>query len=423
MTENLVIIFAYHFPPENTIGGARPFRFAKYLSKLGYRCRVFTAACQAGRDDPNTVWVPDPSVQNPRRGLGWQMERAARKFLVPGEVGIRWSYHAYRAARIYVRANPLARIAVFSTFPPVGPHLAAWRLARDTGLPWIADFRDPLGPDGLPERDIAPLQNRVLGKLEKLIMQRADAVIANTDAVLFKWKEKFPFVRDRSHLIWNGFDPEERVEPLPIPSRPYKLLSHVGELYNGRSPTPILESVARLIAGGRLSAGKVRICLIGPTQDGTLPGQDFLRRAKAQGWLEIETSQIPQQRARLVVRTSDCLLLLQPQSAVQVPGKLFEYLQIGRPILAFVQHGSPSEMLLEQSGVPHQCVYADGSEDEIDSAVLRFFNLPFKPITRSPWFEHDFNVQRQTQILDTLIRSLHGQTARAHSDDFLKVLA
>jgi hypothetical protein len=55
MTRYLVLIFAYHFPPENAIGGARPFRFSKYLSGLGYTCRVFTTADQAGRDDSNSV--------------------------------------------------------------------------------------------------------------------------------------------------------------------------------------------------------------------------------------------------------------------------------------------------------------------------------------------------------------------------------
>src|SRR5882672_7431527 len=84
MTEHIVLIFAYHYPPENAIGGARPFRFSKYLSKLGYTCRVFTAADQTGRDDANTEYVPDPFVAHPRNGLGWQVERAIRKVFLPG---------------------------------------------------------------------------------------------------------------------------------------------------------------------------------------------------------------------------------------------------------------------------------------------------------------------------------------------------
>ena len=119
-TGHIVLIFAYHYPPENAIGGARPFRFSKYLSKLGYTCRVFTAADQTGRDDPNTEYIPDPFVAYPRNGLGWQVERAIRKVFLPGALGTRWSHHAFLAARAYVRAHRNVRVTIFSTFPVLG---------------------------------------------------------------------------------------------------------------------------------------------------------------------------------------------------------------------------------------------------------------------------------------------------------------
>jgi len=84
-------------------------------------------------------------------------------------------------------------------------------------------------------------------------------VIANTDAAMIKWREKFPSLNGKVQLIWNGFDPEERVQPLPVLSRYCKILSHVGELYDGRNVTPILESLARLIAQG-VSRREGRVC-------------------------------------------------------------------------------------------------------------------------------------------------------------------
>ncbi len=146
MTDHLVLIFAYHYPPEDVIGAARPFRFAKYLSKLGYTCRIFTAAEQIGRSDPDTEYVPDPFITYSRRSLSWQLERAVRKLFLPGEMGMHWSYHASLAARTYMKTHPAACVTLFSTFPPLGPPLAAWQLARSKNLPWIADFRDPI-PD------------------------------------------------------------------------------------------------------------------------------------------------------------------------------------------------------------------------------------------------------------------------------------
>ena len=413
MTGHLVLILAYHFPPANAIGGARPFRFSKYLSRLGYTCHVLTAADQAGRDDSNTEYVPDPFVTNPRRGLGWQLERVAQKALLPGDLNIRWSYHASRAARAHIRAQLGARVTIFSTFPPLGPHLAAWQLARSERVPWIADFRDPLA-DLWIDQDIWSYQKQAYQWLERALVRRADAVIVNTDAARVRWQEKFPSLNDRIHLIWNGFDPEERIQPLPVPPRDYKLLSHIGELYSGRNVAPILESLARLIAAGRLAAENVRVRLIGPVQPDSIPGPEFIHRAKTEGWLDLVTEQIPQSEARQIAQTSDGLLLLQPQSAVQVPGKLFEYLKIGRPILAFVQPNSPAERLLERSDVPYRCVYPGNTPEAIDDAVAGFFDLPSTAVNPSPWFEEHFNAERQTQVLDTIIRSVHsGQPRRA----------
>jgi hypothetical protein len=90
MADHLILIFAYHYPPENAIGGMRPYRFSKYLSRLGYKCRVFTAAEQIGRNVPNTEYVPDPFLTRSRRSPSWQLERALRKLFLPGDMGMQW---------------------------------------------------------------------------------------------------------------------------------------------------------------------------------------------------------------------------------------------------------------------------------------------------------------------------------------------
>ena len=108
----------------------------------GLPLRVFTASPQTGRNDPDTEHVPDPFVTLPRRSVRWQCERAVRRFLLPGEVGTHWSWHACRAARAFLRRHPSVSATIFSTFPPMGSHLAAWQLANTERLPWIADFRD-----------------------------------------------------------------------------------------------------------------------------------------------------------------------------------------------------------------------------------------------------------------------------------------
>jgi glycosyltransferase involved in cell wall biosynthesis len=411
MAKHLVLMFAYHYPPENVIGAARPFRFSKYLSRLGYTCRVFTAADQTGREDPNTEFVPDPFCADRRRKLRWQVERAVRKILLPGVLGLQWSYLACDAARRYLQKQSNTSVTLFSTFPPLGSHLAAWQLAQWKDFPWIADFRDPMRNETL-HKSLNLLQRSVDRWLEHALIRRADAIIANTDAALARWRKRFPHQGRKSHLIWNGFDPEERVSPLPTALGNRRVVSHVGELYGareGRTATPVLESVQRLIAANRLPVRDVLVRLIGPAEKETLPEPNFLDRAKAEGWMEANFREVPKSEALKIARSSHYLLLLLPESVSRVPAKLFEYLQIGRPILAFVQPSSPAERLLQQSGIPYRCVYPGSNPAAIDETVAEFFTLPSIAVRPNSWFEEQFNAENQTRMLDAIIRAVHQQ--------------
>jgi glycosyltransferase involved in cell wall biosynthesis len=407
VTQPVVLIIAYHFPPENAIGGARPYRFYKYLSQIGYCCHVITAAEQVSGQNRDLEYVPDPFVERPGKGIGWQVERAIRKLLMPGVTGIRWSRLACRASRAFLRSNPNSEVTVFSTFPPLGTHLAAFQLKRRDKLKWIADFRDPLhsNPGNVGLRKF---QDAIYRWLERALLRSADIVIANTDSMAEKWKSSYPEIRDRVHLIWNGFDPEDRLEPEPLPHRSPQIISHVGELYEGRSIAPLLAAFSRLISAGRLHANALRIRLVGPARADSLPGPEFLQQATSQGWLELTPHQVPHQEARSIAQESDGLLPVAHPSPFQVPAKLFEYLRLGRPILAYILPGSPVEYILKRSGVAYRCAYVGGSREDLDSTVENFLSLNSDGGLPNDWFRENFDAKRQTQTLDALIRSLHA---------------
>ncbi len=411
MNGKLALIFAYHFPPENAIGGVRPYRFYKYLSRLGYRCYVLSAADLSLLPEIDGVGMPDPFIANPRRGIGWQIERAIRRFILPGVVGCRWAIQAYRAALRYLEQNPqYDQVTVFSTFPPFGAHLAAYWLSRRKRLPWIADYRDPLG-DNPVFNHISSFTKEAYRKAERFFVRSADFTIVNTDAVQDNLKRIYPDRADRIELIWNGFDPEERMPALPVNSSDRKIVAHVGELYGGRNVSPILESLRRLIDSQKLCPDQFQVSLVGPAVEGSIPGPEFMKSAAQEGWVKIEPVRIPQSAARRIIQTADALLLLQPQSAIQVPGKLFEYLQIGRPILAFIPKNSSVERILEKSGVPYRCVYPSSSRDEFDSGIREFFQFDGSQGCPNQWFENQFNVKFHSERIADLIEIAHHRRA------------
>ncbi len=410
MPADLALIFAYHFPPENAIGALRPYRFYKYLSRSGYRCHVFSAAPVDQLPELDAEYIADPFVTKARQGTGWQVERALRRFLLPGMVGSQWAVQAYRAALRFMAKNPEYRFTAFSTFPPVGTHLAGYWLSRRRKIRWIADYRDPLGDNPVYDH-INPFTKNVYRKLERILVRSADFTIANTDSAQEKLKRAHPDRADRIGLIWNGFDPEERLLPLPVRSPNRKIVAHVGELYGGRSVTPILESLRRLIDSRQLSANQFQVLLAGPVVDGSVPNSEFMAVAEKEGWVKLDGERLPQSAAHRIIQTAHALLLIQPQTALQVPGKLFEYLQIGRPILAFVPHNSPVERILEKSGVPYQCLYTSAGQKEVDDTVLRFVQLNGVQERPSEWFESQFNAQTHAEKVAGLIEMVNRKTS------------
>jgi Glycosyltransferase Family 4 len=407
MSSQHALLLAYHFPPENAVGAARPFRFYKYLPQCGYRCHVITAANVARCPELDAECVPDPFFQKSRNGMGWQLERSVRKLLVPGAVGIQWAAAAYRAAESFLDQHRGERVVLFSTYPPIGPHAAAWRLAKRYRIPWVADLRDPLA--GNPAYAQLGLPTHLTYRaFERLSFADAGCVIANTDEAMRVLQEKYPSYSERFHLIWNGFDPEQRIEALPVPSVEPRLLSHVGELYQGRTVAPLVDSLGRLIKTGRLRPDSFRLQLIGTADESCLPPVSVTQTAQAEGWLKIVPRQVAKSEALHLAQTSHYLLIVQPQSAIQVPGKLFEYLQIGRPVLAFVPRGSSIEGVLRPSGIPYVCLYPDMLAAEQDEAIVSFFDIEPAAAKPSDWFEEKFNAQSQTAALAKLMDALPG---------------
>jgi hypothetical protein len=165
-----VLIVAHAFPPENVVGALRPFRFAKYLKRLGYPVSVLTASPQRTVQHPFPVHIP------PDRIMLW--ENILRKTVLPGAFGLSWVTAGVRFANQVLSRTPIS--IFFSTYPPTSAHLAGLWLKRRHGLRWIADFRDPPIDNPLQNGRRAQFGDPLL---ERVIFRDADARIAKTDAL------------------------------------------------------------------------------------------------------------------------------------------------------------------------------------------------------------------------------------------------
>jgi hypothetical protein len=396
-----ILFLACSYPPENVSGAARPSRFARYLKESGIDVEVISAA------RPGTASVEGVErVPGPQTGLaGWTGARAGaiiQRFLLPYNEQLPWVAPAVEAAARILRRRNIA--AVLSTSPPLATHIAGYILKRWRGIRWVADFRDPLADN--------PFRNRRWvfsydAWAERRILAFADAVVANNDALAQLWRARYPGWRDKIAVVWNGFDPEEQIAAEDLPPRPYRLISHVGTLYGGRHPAALLASLERLFESGRLDPDCIRVQLTGIIEPALLERfGNLFERLRGRGCLIYDGRQVPKEEARQRAASSDYLLLLdlnEKDAGLQVPAKLFEYVRIGRPILAFTRAGSPVEWILERSGIPHRIVATSATAEETDRRVFEFLSLPAAARAPSEWFNREFDGRAQTAAIARLL--------------------
>jgi hypothetical protein len=400
--QKIAIIIAYYYPPDPAVGGQRPARFTRYLPQFGYTPYVITASKQPANGPQNVIYCQD-AFPNVRNGVSWQIERAVRKVALPGEEGLMWSLQVQKICRDIIKRVAHSRVAVISTFPPLGAHFAGLRLSYATGIPWIADFRDPFFNDPGRRLHMTKFQVNAARRLERIMTNRARFVVLNSDAMLAEWKEHYPDQQDKFKLIWNGFDPADVITARPVSNQSVHSMLHIGSLYGGRHPNHILASMDRLITRGAIDSSRVSFKLIGPfDREKVKLNAELVDKGEQQGWLHF-CPPIPHAEAQRKAAEAHSLVLLQPQSRIQVPAKLFEYVRIGRPILSYVPRDSAIERVLRQSGLVCEFIYSDDTPEATDEKLLRFLALRPDVVRPSASFEEDFNGANQTRTLSLLL--------------------
>lgn len=408
MSRRLALV-AYHFPPDNAAGAARPYRFYRYLPECGFDVKVFTAADPGSEPPTGVVHVPDAlgaywqhGGAKPGNGAERLSELAFRRYVVIAGVGFQWSRQVARSCRSWQRERPGDRATVFCTYPPAGALLTPlWLDRRKFRI--VLDYRDPFS--SLSPAD-SQTDFRARRWIDNRAIGRADIVIANSDAAAEGFRSQFPAHAHKIFPIWNGFDPADDFRALPIPERAGPVIAHVGAIYTGRSPDAILASVRRLREAAGEQCRSARVALVGPLGYGARVDPDLVESGQRGHWLDYVPQMLPKAEARRIAAEADYLLLLQPQSSVQVPAKLFEYLRIGRPILAYAPQGSAIEWLLERAGVPFQCVYPGDTTETVDAKVRRLLETPTGPHPASSWFLEHFDARNQSRRLMELIQRI-----------------
>lgn len=356
------LFIAFHYPPEASSSGVlRTLKYSRFLPEFGWRVSVVAPDADAYdvRDPgleaqiPSDVAVVRTRFVNMKRLLSYRGIYPG--FVALPDVWIGWWPWAVRAARQLVADDPID--VIYSTSPHATAHLIARHIAKNTGKPWVADFRDPWIEDppepGTPN---GPVYRTINRWLERDVVRRSAAVVASTahlrDLLRERYREE---PRDKFHFIANGYDEGDFSG---LPPRTNRLSTRLCIVHAGsinadfRDPRPVFASLARLIAAGHLRVGECEVRFIGPGNYGE--SADVTSAIAAAGLAKSVTfvARVPYDQSLQELAAADVLLLLQASDDTVglVPAKLYEYLRAGKPVLALVRTGAVTEIMEQTHG-------------------------------------------------------------------------
>ncbi|MDQ1266376.1 MAG: hypothetical protein QG635_1528 [Bacteroidota bacterium] len=435
--KNLLII-AYYFPPSGGPGVQRVLKHVKYLHEFGWQPIVLTVSNGQfpARDEsllkeiPDSVIVRRSRIYEPydiyrfltrkKKGMAIDVnvikkesqkikfnEKVAEfvrsTFFIP-DARIGWLPSAVKEASKIIKQYHID--ALYSSSPPYTCSVIARKIKRRNKLPWVAGFRDPWTEFlTSPRRWLLPA--KIDRRLEYSVFKEANAVECAWEGIKKDALRKFPSLNAfKFHYIPNGFDSADFPKVEPVKNDKFTL-TYSGSLYGRRNPESLFTAIEQLIRDGRINPA--RICLRFVGRFGAEVEEMF---SKASFRNSIETiSYIPHSESIALLMRSDALLLIvdeAKESEEIVPGKVYEYVGVGKPILAIAPQRSAIADLMRETAcgkLAHQ-----SEIDKIGEIFLQYYKewesggIRFNPVKQAvDSYERRNAAKRLAALLDEIV--------------------
>lgn len=342
------LLLVTHRPLEGAGGGGARWRsLARHLPEHGWSVDVLAAGAEASREYSER---PADRRRLRRRAAAMAALRTATG-PVFAAAGVRptaappsllWGLR--EAARLRGVLEEGSYDAVVATSPPVAALLAARRALPAEAPPLVAELRDLwAGNPAYVRRD------RALDRVERWLLARAAVTVTTSGEAAAELRRRHAALGLPVEVITNGFEPELLAlrEDVPRPSDGPLILVHSGTLVPGRPLGPLLRVLMRpdfaqrfrLVLHGYLSRSSLR-------ELREHPGAP-VRALPPSSW---------EDAVEVMCRAHACVVLQGAAvgDATAIAAKTYEYLALGKPVLALTDGGA-TERLLRTLGADQLC--------------------------------------------------------------------
>lgn len=343
------------FPPHYSVATNRMLAFAEYLSE-SFEVHVFALdTTVSSKEWTSDCWVhyhassqwmerlKDKQEDGPLKHKFKVVTRILLSKVVKNPM-VKWQKATLHSLVEQHKQHPFD--GIISSFSPQETHLVAIDFCRQfKNIPWIADMRDEMSTN--PYIDASTRQN--LQRIEADVNELATAILSVSYPIVDDFKRicpKVPFFEE----IRNGFN--HSIPPAIAPTENSVFtMGYFGTFYGARKPNYWFEALRQMMLEDPNFDCQVEI--IGAHQNYTVPtelnGKVHLRPA------------LNYTEAIHRMLEMDVNVMLHPKSKIKgvFTGKLFDYISVKRPVLAFVDTDDVAAELVND----FQCGYVASFDD------------------------------------------------------------
>lgn len=391
-----VLIIAYYWPPAGGPGVQRWLKFVKYLGDYNIEPIVYVPEnptypitdTSLLNDIPDAIRVLKQPIFEPY-GLASIFSKKKTRRISSGIIQKKKKQSLLERTLLWLRGNlfiPDARKywvkpsikylsklikdekinTVITTGPPHSIHLIGLGLKQRLNLEWITDFRDPWTSIGYHKKlKLSSVAQKKHKKLEGLVLNTADKIIVTSSTT----KKEFSALTQKPiKVITNGYD-----EELPKCNLDDKFtISHIGSLLTDRNPEKLWKVLAELVDEKVAFKDHLQIQLVG------LVGKEVIAAITKNGLSSFtkELGYISHDEVVQLQPKSQVLLLVEidaEETKGIIPGKLFEYLNAKRPILAIGPKDWEAAKIIKETNSGIGLVADD--EIVLKNVLLEWFKL------------------------------------------------
>jgi glycosyltransferase involved in cell wall biosynthesis len=384
-----VLVLTYFWPPSGKATVHWPLKIIKHLPEFGCEPFVLTVKEESfTRKDESLLKEINPSlkvfksrsfepfnlykiftgrgkkehiidsetISSTNRSLPHLISIWIRMNLFIPDARVGWYFNAVMMGKKIIKENKIE--AVISIGPPHSTHLIAYRLSKLFGIPHYPVFIDPW-VDIIYYKDFKRSKATLAldNYFERKVLKNSTASIFVTQTMKDDYSKKYSFLKEKSFVLYWGYD-EESFENIEYQKKnAYDTIIHAGNIFDYQNPVNFWKLVKKKITSGQ----KLKIKFIGSVSPA-------IRKEITHAGLEEYTEYVGflSYKELLSELVNAKYLLVCASEPRHVPGKLFEYLRTGRPIIAFGDDNKEVSEILKTSNAGMIFNYHDNGSSFFD---------------------------------------------------------